>query len=127
MFEEAEMLPTKNTVTPPLSQLTQSTLGLSSFITIQQADGSWKLGTSLAQLMGKNQKELEEACPTECKGTMAMVWATILVLSLLRMKYSSQQEEWELVAMKAESWVKRQTLPSGVSLEGLYKAADKII
>jgi len=104
----------------------QST-SLSSFITAQQADGSWKLGTSLTQLFGKSQKDLEEACPTECKGTMAMVWATILVLSLLRMKYSSQQEEWELVAMKAESWVKRQTLPSGVSLEGLYKAADKII
>ena len=57
---------------------------------------------------------------------MAMVWATILVLSLLRMKYSSQQEEWELVAMKAESWVKRQTLPSGVSLEDLYKAAERM-
>ena len=130
MFEGAEFskeLPTRNAVTPPSSQLTQPTVGLSSFITAQQADGSWKLDTSLAQLMGKNQKDLEEACPTECKGTMAMVWATILVLSLLRMKYSSQQEEWELVAMKAESWVKRQTLPPGVSLEDLYKATEKII
>jgi len=130
MFEGAEFskeLPTKNAVTPPSSQLTQPTVGLSSFITAQQADGSWKLGTSLAQLFGKSQKDLEEACPTECKGTMAMVWATILVLSLLRMKYSSQQEEWELVAMKAESWVKRQTLPPGVSLEDLYKATEKII
>jgi len=58
---------------------------------------------------------------------MAMVWATILVLSLLRRKYSSQQEEWELVVMKAESWVKHQTLPPGVSLEDLYKATEKII
>ena len=57
---------------------------------------------------------------------MAMVWATVFVLSLLRSKYSSQQEEWELVAMKAETWVKRQTLPPGVSLEDLYKAAEKI-
>ena len=104
----------------------QST-SLSSFITVQQADGSWKLDTSLAQLLGKSQNDLEEACPTECKGTMAMVWATVLVLSLLRSKYSSQQEEWELVAMKAESWVKRQTLPPGVSLEDLYKTAEKVI
>jgi len=48
------------------------------------------------------------------------------VLSLLRVKYSSQQEEWELVAMKAESWVKRQTLPAGVCLEDLYKAAERM-
>lgn len=126
-FNRMSPPPAVRAVTSPTSQPVASITDLSSFITIQQADGSWKLDTSLAELMGKNQKDLEEACPTECKGTMAMVWATILVLSLLRMKYSSQQEEWELVAMKAESWVKRQTLPSGVSLEELYKAAEKII
>ena len=99
---------------------------LSSFITIQQANGSWKLDSSIAQLLGKSLQDLEEACPTECQGTVATVWATILVLSLLRVKYSSQQEEWELVAMKAESWVKRQTLPSGISLEDLYKTSEKV-
>ena len=111
---------------PQLSQTVASTVGLSSFITIQQANGSWKLDSSIAQLLGKSLKDLEEACPTECQGTVATVWATILVLSLLRVKYSSQQEEWELVAMKAESWVKRQTLPSGISLEDLYKASEKV-
>ena len=100
---------------------------LSSFITIQQANGSWKLDSSIAQLLGKSLKDLEEACPTECQGTVATVWATILVISLLQVKYSNQQEEWELVAMKAESWVKRQTLPSGISLEDLYKSSEKVI
>ena len=76
---------------------------LSSIITIQQANGSWKLDGTLAQLLSKTQKTLEENCPTECQGTMAAVWATVLVLTLLRMKYSSQQEEWELIAMKAET------------------------
>ena len=117
---------TLSATTPPPSQRVAATTDLSSFINIQQADGSWKLDTSLAQLLGKSQKDLEDACPTECKGTMAMVWATVLVLSLLRSKYSSQQDEWELVAMKAESWVKRQTLPPGVSLKDLYKAAEKM-
>ena len=112
---------------PQLSQTVASTVGLSSFITIQQANGSWKLDSSIAQLLGKSLQDLEEACPTECQGTVATVWATILVLSLLRVKYSSQQEEWELVAMKAESWVKHQTLPSGISLEDLYKASEKVI
>ena len=111
---------------PQLSQTVASTVGLSSFITIQQANGSWKLDSSIAQLLGKSLKDLEEACPIECQGTIATVWATILVLSLLQVKYSNQQEEWELVAMKAESWVKRQTLPSGISLEDLYKASEKV-
>ena len=111
---------------PQLSQTVASTVGLSSFIIIQQANGSWKLDSSIAQLLGKSLKDLEEACPTECQGTVATMWATILVLSLLRVKYSNQQEEWELVAMKAESWVKRQTLPSGISLEDLYKASEKV-
>ena len=124
LFEGSEFIPAKRAVTPPSPQLIPSTVDLSSFITVQQADGSWKLDTSLAQLLGKSQKDLEEACPTECKGTMVMVWATVLVLSLLRSKYSSQQEEWDLIAVKAETWLKRQTLPPGVSLKDLYKAAE---
>ena len=83
--------------------------------------------TPLSQLLGKAQKDLEAGCPVECVGAMAAVWATVLVLSLLRLKYSSQQEEWELIAMKAESWLKRQPLPPGVSLSDLNKAADKTL
>ena len=128
-----ELLMASSSASSPVSSLSPqvskpgSPSCLSTFITIQQANGSWKFDSSIAQLLGKSLQDLEEACPTECQGTVATVWATILVLSLLRLKYSSQQEEWELVAMKAESWVKRQTLPSGISLEDLYKTSEKVI
>ena len=98
---------------------------LTSLITAQQVDGSWALTSSFAQLVGKSLSDLETVCPIERKGAGATVWATVLAVSLLRARYSSQQEEWELIAMKAESWLKKQTLPSGYTLEQLFQAAQK--
>ena len=100
---------------------------LASLVTAQQVNGSWALSDSLAQLIGKSFSDLESACPIEGTGTAASVWATVLAVSLLRAKYSSQQDEWELIAMKAESWLKKQTLPSGCTLEQLFQAAEKTV
>ena len=99
--------------------------GLNNLITAQKVDGSWALTSSFAQLVGKSLSDLETGCPIERKGAGATVWATVLAVSLLRARYSSQQEEWELIAMKAESWLKKQTLPSGCTLEQLFQAAQK--
>ena len=98
---------------------------LANLIMAQQVNGSWALTSSFAQLLGKSLLELETACPIEKKGDGATVWATILAVSLLRVKYSSQQDEWELIVMKAESWLKKQTLPPGSTLEQLFQAAQK--
>ena len=100
---------------------------LSDIITAQHINGSWTLDSALAQQVGKSLPELESACSTECKGAVASVWATVLALSLLRARYSSQQDEWELIAMKAESWLKKQSLPAEVSLDQLFQEAKKIM
>ena len=97
---------------------------LSSIIAAQQADGSWKFNSTLTKLVLKSQKIIEDTCPVECEGVVAAVWATVLILTLLRKKYSSQQDEWELIAMKAESWMKKQALPTGVTIQDLYTAAE---
>ena len=99
---------------------------LNSIITAQQANGSWSLNTALACMQDKSETEIKSTCPTECKDIVAAVWATVLILTLLRKKYSSQQDEWELIAMKAESWVKKQTLPSGVTIQDFYSAAEQL-
>ena len=101
--------------------------GLTNLITAQQVNGSWALTSSFAQLLGKSLLELETACPIEKKGDGATVWATILAVSLLRVKYSNQQDEWELIVMKAESWLKKQTLPPGSTVAKLFEAAQKYI
>ena len=112
---------------PRLATVSVPSDTLTAVIIAQQADGSWKLDTTLAELLTKSQKVIEDSCPTECKDIVAAVWATVLILTLLRKKYSSQQDEWELIAMKAESWVKKQTLPSRVTIQDLYSAAEAFI
>ena len=107
--------------------LTNPSNTLANLITAQQVNGSWALTSSFAQLLGKSLLELETACPIEKKGDGATVWATILAVSLLRVKYSNQQDEWELIVMKAESWLKKQTLPPGSTLAKLFEAAQKYI
>ena len=103
-----------------------STDPLTSLITAQQVNGSWALNASLAQLTEKSLQDLKSACPIEMKEEVAGVWATVLAVSLLRARYSSQQDEWELIAMKAESWLKKQSLPPGCTLEQLFQAAQKL-
>ena len=103
-----------------------STDPLTSLITAQQVNGSWVLNASLAQLTEKSLQDLKSACPIEMKEEVAGVWATVLAVSLLRARYSSQQDEWELIAMKAESWLKKQSLPPGCTLEQLFQAAQKL-
>ena len=125
--KQAPLVNTKGAPAPRGSKQTPLVNTLSSIITIQQANGSWKLDGTLAQLLSMTQETLEGNCPAECQGIMAAVWATVLVLTLLRLKYSSQQEEWELIAMKAEAWVKRQILPAGVTMDGLDKAASILL
>ena len=107
--------PTKN----PIDNLTN-------LIAAQQVNGSWVLNSSLAQMIGKSLTDLESGCPVERKGNVDTVWATVLAVSVLRAQYSSQQDEWELIAMKAELWLKKQSLPSGCTLEQLFQAAAKI-
>ena len=105
----------------------QPTDTLTSLITAQQINGSWALNSAFAQLVGKSLSDLKSACPIECKGALANVWATVLAVSLLRARYSSQQDEWELIAMKAESWLKKQSLPStSCTLKQLFQAARNI-
>ena len=110
---------------PRRLQESKPTNTLANLITAQKVDGSWALTSSFAQLVGKSLSDLEAVCPIERKGAGATVWATVLAVSLLRARYSSQQEEWELIAMKADSWLKKQTLPSGCTLEQLFQAAQK--
>ena len=115
-------------VLPPRAKALASPAEVTALVAKQQADGSWKLDAALAQLLAKDLQALRGACPRQCEDTAtATVWATVLVLTRLRLNYSGQQEEWELIATKAESWLRRQQLPTGATLEELYQAAEKLL
>ena len=96
--------------------------GSAAIILIQQANGSWLLDESFASSIGLSLNTLESSCPSGCDKT---VWATVLAVTTLRIRYSSQQDEWELVVSKASSWLKSQT--SETQLKELIDAAKGIL
>uniref|UniRef100_A0A667Z4Q6 von Willebrand factor A domain containing 5A n=1 Tax=Myripristis murdjan TaxID=586833 RepID=A0A667Z4Q6_9TELE len=68
-------------------------------ISLQKASGSWLLEPALAAVLGKTSEELEKPKPP------SEVWATILALIWLHGFKMEAQDEWELLAMKAVSWL----------------------
>ncbi|KAL5473246.1 hypothetical protein EMCRGX_G027703 [Ephydatia muelleri] len=100
---------------------------LSSLISLQQADGSWKLDDVIAKVLSMSLKELSDACPVKCDGGVATLWATTLCVVYLELKHPSQKDEWELIAMKAELWLDGQSLPAGPDLNAMKAAAKKLI
>ena len=104
-----------------------TTDSLSSLISLQQADGSWKLDDVIAEVLSKSLKELSDACPVKCNGGVATLWATILCVVYLELKHPSQKDEWELIAMKAELWLDGQSLPAGADLNAMKAAAKKLM
>jgi hypothetical protein len=122
----------RNALVPPppapksVQQSSPSKPTLPQVINLQMASGAWELTPQLAGLLGSSIDVLKSACPVSCEGGVQSVWATALVLVFLVKKMSESQDEWELVAMKAENWLKKQNVP-GVTIEELKKKAEQTV
>ena len=102
--------------------------GAGFIVSLQQANGSWLLNDQLAGVVSKSVEELKSCCPVSCDDTvMANIWATLVVIELLKKKYPSMLDELELVIMKAEQWLHKQVLPSDVNLANMKEGAIKIV
>ncbi|XP_044209467.1 von Willebrand factor A domain-containing protein 5A-like isoform X5 [Thunnus albacares] len=77
-------------------------------VSLQKACGCWELEPALAASLGKTSKEVENPKPTLVNKE---VWATILALIWLHGFKSDVRDEWELLAMKAVSWLRAQNAP----------------
>ncbi|XP_032401502.1 von Willebrand factor A domain-containing protein 5A-like isoform X1 [Xiphophorus hellerii] len=77
-------------------------------VSLQNASGSWMLHEALAAVLGKTKEEVEKAKPELARNKM---WASILALIWLHGFKMDAKEEWELLAMKAASWIKAQNAP----------------
>uniref|UniRef100_A0A3Q1BGN3 von Willebrand factor A domain-containing protein 5A-like n=1 Tax=Amphiprion ocellaris TaxID=80972 RepID=A0A3Q1BGN3_AMPOC len=69
-------------------------------VSLQKASGCWILDPDLAAALGKTSEEVTSE-----------VWATILALIWLHGFKMDAKEEWELLAMKAASWLRAQNAP----------------
>uniref|UniRef100_H2MGI3 VIT domain-containing protein n=1 Tax=Oryzias latipes TaxID=8090 RepID=H2MGI3_ORYLA len=77
-------------------------------VSLQKASGCWLLDTALASVLGKTSEEVEKSKPAEVSSE---VWATILALIWLHGFKMDAKDEWELLAVKAASWVQAQNAP----------------
>uniref|UniRef100_A0A8D2ZFC4 von Willebrand factor A domain-containing protein 5A-like n=1 Tax=Scophthalmus maximus TaxID=52904 RepID=A0A8D2ZFC4_SCOMX len=71
-------------------------------VSLQKASGCWLLHPALAAALGKTSEETEKTKPSAANQD---VWATILALIWLHGVKLDAKEEWELLAMKATSWL----------------------
>uniref|UniRef100_A0A3B4UDX2 VIT domain-containing protein n=1 Tax=Seriola dumerili TaxID=41447 RepID=A0A3B4UDX2_SERDU len=76
-------------------------------VSLQNASGSWLLDPALADVLGKTSEEVDKSKPA-LVGYCLSVWATILALIWLHALKMDAKEEWELLAMKAVSWLRAQ-------------------
>ncbi|XP_030601325.1 von Willebrand factor A domain-containing protein 5A-like isoform X2 [Archocentrus centrarchus] len=77
-------------------------------VSLQEASGCWLLDPALAAALGKSSKEVEKSKPAKANSE---VWATILALIWLHGLKMDAKDEWELLAMKATSWLRAQNAP----------------
>ncbi|XP_036070862.1 von Willebrand factor A domain-containing protein 5A-like [Oryzias melastigma] len=75
---------------------------------LQKASGCWLLDEGLPSVLGKTSEEVEKSKPAEVSSE---VWATILALTWLHGFKMDAKDEWELLAVKAASWVQAQNAP----------------
>ena len=74
-------------------------------VTLQHADGSWDLDASLAAAIGRDLHEIEAAIGPDTAPAAARTWATALAIAWLRRNAADVQDQWRLIAAKAESWL----------------------
>ncbi|KAM6932894.1 von Willebrand factor A domain-containing protein 5A-like [Xenentodon cancila] len=77
-------------------------------VSLQKASGCWMLDAALASVLGKTSEEVEKSKPASVNEE---VWATILALMWLHGFKMDAEVEWELLALKAASWLRAQTAP----------------
>uniref|UniRef100_A0A671W357 von Willebrand factor A domain containing 5A n=1 Tax=Sparus aurata TaxID=8175 RepID=A0A671W357_SPAAU len=94
-------------------------------VSLQKASGCWELDPALAAALGKTSEEVENTKPASVNQE---VWATILALIWLRGFKMDAQEEWELLAMKAASWLRAQNecVEAGNALLGCNVQKDAL-
>uniref|UniRef100_A0A3P9C9M5 VIT domain-containing protein n=1 Tax=Maylandia zebra TaxID=106582 RepID=A0A3P9C9M5_9CICH len=76
-------------------------------VSLQEASGCWLLDPALATALGKTSKEVKKSKPEK----VGFLWATVLALIWLHAFKMDAKDEWELLAMKAASWLRAQNAP----------------
>ncbi|KAK7882530.1 hypothetical protein WMY93_028704 [Mugilogobius chulae] len=99
----------------------QSRDPLLELVSLQKASGCWELGPALAKALNTTSQDLENKQPSVAKRE---VWATILALVWLHGLKADAKDEWELLAMKAATWLRSQ---NAAGLAECVEAANALL
>ena len=77
---------------------------LTNLIHLQLADGSFKFGKALENLIGKTEQELMEKCYTDEK---SITWITAVAFATLEKFFPNDKDLWDLVANKAKLFIQK--------------------
>ena len=114
----AASLPPPSPPSPPKPATT--TAMLLEFVSLQRHDGQFALDQSLAGALGLSLDALTKAMPASAASPAA--WATALALAHLSRRFAARQDEWRLVAAKAQAW-----LATGPASDAVLAAARALL
>jgi hypothetical protein len=111
---------------PAASRGTAKSNAVVTLVTLQHADGSWDLDAQLAAAIGRDLHEIEAAIGPDTTPAAARAWATALAVIWLRRNAAGVEDEWRLIAAKADQWLSATggRRPDGSSW---YDAAEKFM
>ncbi|XP_029657761.1 von Willebrand factor A domain-containing protein 5A-like [Octopus sinensis] len=116
----------ENSRQSPHSDLTSSKGTIKDILTglvdLQAFSVFWNLDDQLAQALNISLKDLNDENPS----VSDKVWATALVVAVLREKLASQHCEWEFIEKKAIVWLESQNIQPLYSEKLLEKATNFI-
>ena len=76
-------------------------------ILLQQADGTWELTEELASIIGRDLDELRSVVNRTRDADVLRAWATALAVVWLSRNARGAEDEWRLLASKAQRWLAR--------------------
>lgn len=101
-------------------------VGLSQSNNHGQADSGRGSETDVCEGSSTDLADLQENSYVAQEDLEGSSWATAVALAWLEHRCAGYFMEWELVAAKADFWLRCQELPEGVDLAGLKGAAQQL-
>ncbi|XP_018426331.1 PREDICTED: von Willebrand factor A domain-containing protein 5A-like [Nanorana parkeri] len=106
---------------PPPAPLVE-TPALLKLISLQNADGSWKLTPEFSAVLGISETDIKAKNPNQ--NVEVSVWVTVLAVIWLHATSLDEREEWELLEGKAVSWFRAR---AGSSLGEFVRAGNELL
>ncbi|XP_041848064.1 von Willebrand factor A domain-containing protein 5B1 isoform X2 [Melanotaenia boesemani] len=101
-------------------------VGLSQSQSLGQADSGRGSETDVCEGISAEPPDLQSSSLLAQEDLEGSSWATAVALAWLEHRCAGYFMEWELVAAKADFWLRCQELPEGVDLAGLRGAARQL-